>query len=1242
MKFGKYLASRQLELPEYSGHFIDYKALKKLMKQLAIPDSGKDINEGNSGYTNTSRVHETLKENKASFFFRVERELDKVNAFYLEKQADLTINLNLLIMKKDELFAKSSQNLKRSNKIPSVQGSANGIVSKSVENDPNFRNSISYLNLYQNFKKIHQDFIRLQQFIELNETGFSKVVKKWDKRSKSHTKELFISTAVSVQPVFHKNEINVLSDLVTQSLFELESVLDGDYSVIVNHVEKGLQGNIYDMSSLDTAMKVDDENHVDGIDSQNKSSSDSESLEIYHSEIDELYNSFVNVAILKDPDLSVLSRWVEEVKTSTKKNDDHLQTSNTDSVKYKLSKIFLLSITNLKISDSFLQSFLELINYELDFAFARDDFNNGRNVLHECCSIPCTSTHDSHVTINNGVKVLHSNDSVNHSRIDIVRYMMDNLPETSRDKLLIGKDFNGRSCLHYASQNNRLDMINIIAPYFPTDHIDDLDKESMTSLLFSIRNNNYKMVQKLVEMGSNCYPSSKDNSLQYLPINYACMFGDAKTIEFLLSNCSPVSTLINKPDFEGLLPLHVVARSGHYNLIELLINYGADINKFDGLNKWTPLFYAVLEGNINTAKELIRLGARVDLVDDDSYNVLYYAVIEGHVEILNILLNYLKENPDISMRKKVQAQISENPLISDKDNLQYNGHESMAILDETLDSEDSASPDKGHVDTIPDLKLPPPILPLRRYGHNFLEQKVLIELIFPPDNEFIRLFNTATNMKPGRLTITSNISDMIPRNILLPVADTAKANNHCIFQTDLDFLDEFKVDFEIFPKFGTRLIAKSTALSFLAVNSTSAEINSVQLPLFDLRLKNIGEIKFNYQVIRPFSGTLLETSKFDTYWKSSTSFVEAKGALKLNAAGGLSPKNFFPLSNTLSTSTSPTSNAFNAKGTAESGQNFSSSIVTATSLHGEYLTIKVCFLNDGTPVVCPHWSIWVTEEIDLLLPNLSVEQLSSITESLFDYNKIIHDLSKMTNEEFPLLRKLLKVVYLPLDMFLEILNLDINLGFEIIYPSSFELTELPFATNTQSKLNDFIDFTLNDIFNHIRSHKLKNPSSNVRSIIFLSSNSMVCKVLNWKQPNFPVFLMMSGFSYDAKKQIFESKSTNGLSLSNLKNNDKSKGGDEIRSESSFEQEIIIRSVKEAVSFTLSNNLMGVIMSVYLLKLVPRLIPLIRSRGLILIATGEERNCETTFFDKDLDPRTKAEINGFKFDDLLCFKDNVSV
>jgi len=38
-----------------------------------------------------------------------------------------------------------------------------------------------------------------QQFIEINATGFRKILKKWDKRSKSQTKELYLARQVEVQ-----------------------------------------------------------------------------------------------------------------------------------------------------------------------------------------------------------------------------------------------------------------------------------------------------------------------------------------------------------------------------------------------------------------------------------------------------------------------------------------------------------------------------------------------------------------------------------------------------------------------------------------------------------------------------------------------------------------------------------------------------------------------------------------------------------------------------------------------------------------------------------------------------------------------------------------------------------------------------------------------------------------------------------------------------------------------------------
>lgn len=1253
MKFGKYLALRQLELPEYLGHFIDYKALKKLIKQLAIPAAG-------AGPSTPAEVQQTLKENKASFFFRVERELEKVNSFYLEKQANLAVNLDLLVMKKTELFAKSGETAQ-------AQLTA-GSLSLSLSN---FRSSISYLNLYQNFTKIHQDLVRLQQFIELNETGFLKVVKKWDKRSKSHTKELFILTAVSVQPVFHKNEINELSDLVTQSVFDLELIMDGDYSVLASYSsgQQPVAPVVSILSRNNSNSTIETYDRQGSLGFITGASSLPRHSYVNNNEIDELYSSFVNVATVKDTDSSILPRWIDRVKSSLKNGpppQGKLIFNNT--ARFKLSKIFLLLIGNLKISDGFLELFLRLVNYEIDFDFISDDFSSNKSIIHECCSIPLAPSHDSHhVVINNGVKVLNSNDSIAHSRTFIVKLVMNSLPECSLQQILTCRDFNGRNSLHYASQNNRLDLLDVILPFFPEAHLNDLDNDSMSALLLAIKHNNFDVVKKLIQNGANCYPEINESKLQYLPINYACKFGDYRTLEFLLASSKPTSALVNQPDVEGLMPLHVIARLGHYKLIKLLIEYGAEVNREDGLNKWPPIFYAALEGHFKTTQELVKFGAKLDLVDEDGYNVLYYCVVEGHVDILNELLTY--DNAIFDGGSKLEgtkgALIDSTLALHEKHDKKQDS--ALSILDEGDDSEDSGSIEKNNVDSIPHLELPPPILPLRRYGHNFLEQKVLIELVFSNDAKFINLFNSTTDLKPGRITLTSNISDIVPRNILLPVAEETKLNNNCIFQTDVDSLNEFRIDFEIFPKFGTRLIAKTTALNFSQIDTSSPEINSIQLPLFDLRLRNIGELKFNYQVIFPFSGTLLETSKFDTYWKSSTSFVKNRLNLKLNAAGGLSPNNFLSPtglhtsvshgngpSNNMASSSNIINNTVTSTSELISSTANSSSFVTATSLSGEYLRIKICLLNDGTPIVCPQWSIAITENIDLYLPNLSLEQLTSMTSNLFDYNKVIQDLSKMTVKDLQLIKKLLKIIYLPLDLLLDILNVDINLNLDLVFPSLYELENLPFIGNIQLNLNNFIDFTLNDVFNHIRSLKAKNSSGTSRSIIFLSSNLLICKILNWKQPNFPVFLIMNGIVYNNSRKEFESRSTNGLLIDEVSNEKlqypQSLSQEDMAKERGVGQlqandlELTIRSIKEAVNFTINNNLIGLITSIHLLGLVPKLIPLIRSRGLVLVASndivdGDEEEISSY---KELDTYTKTDINGLRFDDVLCFKEDITM
>lgn len=76
---------------------------------------------------------------------------------------------------------------------------------------------------------------KLQQFVEINGTAFSKILKKWDKTSKSKTKELYLSRAVEVQPFFNATVISELSDQATTSLQELGAWADGDNVTFSDH-----------------------------------------------------------------------------------------------------------------------------------------------------------------------------------------------------------------------------------------------------------------------------------------------------------------------------------------------------------------------------------------------------------------------------------------------------------------------------------------------------------------------------------------------------------------------------------------------------------------------------------------------------------------------------------------------------------------------------------------------------------------------------------------------------------------------------------------------------------------------------------------------------------------------------------------------------------------------------------------------------------------------------------------------
>lgn len=568
-----------------------------------------------------------------------------------------------------------------------------------------------------------------------------------------------------------------------------------------------------------------------------------------------------------------------------------------------------------------------------------------------------------------------------------------------------------------------------------SDTINLIDHDNFRPLVHSIIHNNLECVRRLIEKGSILNPISDTD---HAPLNLACKHGSHAIVELLLTNGAQIL-----PDAEGLYPQHLVARSAkNPALLGLLKQFGADLDQVDKLYGWTPLVHAASEGNVPCLRALLDEGVDPYILDEKDLPALYYAAWEGHVQCMNLLTALQSSRNEWSPRTAQVVPPTLGPLASSS------GPEPLSL----------------DPDGIPDLELPPPIIPLRRYGHNFLDTKTVVQINFGAEGEQPLVFFHDGKYPAARLTISSKASDLIPKNIILPFQEDTR-----LVSFQIDSLDSFALDFDVFPTYGAKIIAKTVALpnTFRASLTSSG---SCCLPLFDPRLRAIGQISFNTQIIKPFQGKPLEITDFETYWKATRQF-----------------------------------------------DRHISSFVTGSSLVGDFVRLYVQHTKDGVPV------LWPTRTVDLGMDAVTVP-VSWLTHAQFEQmlgnsasRKILSSRKLEPGTELHEIHRLFATAGVTLSEALEIMPSNVHVNLHFLYPmsESNSTQQQPQqandnAGNNSGDLNRFVDSVLSIVFDHARVQRAQSRQSGgtlaVRSVVFSSYNPSVCTALNWKQPNFPVFL----------------------------------------------------------------------------------------------------------------------------------------
>lgn len=122
-------------------------------------------------------------------------------------------------------------------------------------------------------------------------------------------------------------------------------------------------------------------------------------------------------------------------------------------------------------------------------------------------------------------------------------------------------------------------------------------------------------------------------------MNNAAQTGDLKELKRFFEKYEMDSILgVTCNIHTGATWLHAAAREGRTAMMELMLAYGADIERPDGDGR-TPLHTAAAEGQKEFALFLIGRGAKIDAVDNLQRQPLASAAREGHRDCVEIFLD---------------------------------------------------------------------------------------------------------------------------------------------------------------------------------------------------------------------------------------------------------------------------------------------------------------------------------------------------------------------------------------------------------------------------------------------------------------------------------------------------------------------------------------------------------------------------------------------------------------------------
>ena len=545
MKFAKSLVRNQV--PEWSQWYIDYKGLKKMVRQAMNETHKLDPNDEAKRIADTDRI-------AVPFFYAIDRNLEIVDSFYNSKYTEYTRRLVHLKDKFTEMQESTHYNNSNSPNSCSDTNDNQEMVAMLLELRAQFRN--------------------LQWYADVNKRGFTKILKKFDKKVGTRTQSLYITSKIQILGFFDGQDITSKIDSISEMLQVISPEKDQNGSESVYDIYK-----VQNSSHASLLLSVDDR-LVQAVDSD-----DAEAL-LNIMQVTPLSSKQKLHLLLRAISLnsdSIIPIFVEQCTSELCNNVDGLSDRTI------LHKAVLYEGRRYNSEDP-------EITIGVSSRLSRSARNSG--------SSDTIAIEKSDQDMANSIRVFLAEFKKHEDTADILR---------SLDRQL-------RTPLHYAVKYNLINVATVLLLGDPAC-LEIKDCDGHTPIDMAVLNKNHTILSELLDFNVTSNPN--------LLLTAAHLNAEA-VCDVLIQKGGYD---INYQDEHGETALHIAVKENHTELVAMLVKNGAGLEIREYTYGWTPLFIAVVDGFADIFDILVNAGALTEIVDSSGWSPKEHAALRGHLTL---------------------------------------------------------------------------------------------------------------------------------------------------------------------------------------------------------------------------------------------------------------------------------------------------------------------------------------------------------------------------------------------------------------------------------------------------------------------------------------------------------------------------------------------------------------------------------------------------------------------------------